>query len=130
MNTSGYCQISINNKQVGLLFGLPAIAQIGEKAVTIDFYTATAIDGQPAQTYSLYGLQHIMYAGYCNNCNADGVPVALTARDFYNFVEECASEPDKAALVLKPVIECFENSRYVKPLVSVDPSPNKSKKKS
>lgn len=127
MNTSGFTQINIEDNQVGILFGLPAIAQIGEKETTTQFYQAIVIDGKPANTYSLYGIAHIMFAGYINWCSAEDKISNLPYRKFYDAVEDAVST-GQIVEIIKPIIECYENSRYVKPVVDAAIEKNAKKK--
>jgi hypothetical protein len=122
MNTSGYTTILLEGQQVGLKFGLRALQQLAEKEKKVPFYQDN--------TYSDLGIAHIMYAGYCNNQYIKDADITIPFESFYNIVEDCFSDTDKVLEILKPVIECFENSKYVAPLKQVIEEAQPSKKKS
>lgn len=117
---SGYTTILINGQTVGLKFGLPALKQLGEFEKKVPFY-----DGN---NYSDLGMAHIIYAGYCNNQFIKTQDVTYQFEDFYNVVEECLNDAEQAVSVLRPIIECFEQSRYVAP-VAAKPGEDEGKKK-
>lgn len=120
---SGYTTIEIDGAKVGLKFGLPALRQLGEKDKTVPLYD----NGN----YSDLGIAHIIYAGYCNNQYIKDESPSIPFGKFYEFVEDCISDVEKAVSLIRPVIECFEQSKYVAPLaVKPGKEEDEAKKKS
>ena len=121
MNTSGYTTIDINGQKVGLKFGLPAIRQIGEYQAKVPFYEG--------KQYSDIGIAHIIFAGYCCNQLMKMADQELTFEQVYEYVEERIANIDSVTTDLKPVVECFENSKFLKPFAEAEAKPEDTKKK-
>lgn len=98
--------LKIKNKEVGILFGMPAIQRITQKIQLTEFTDNISL--------GISQIRDILYAGYLNYCLAEDLRPELTARDFYDYIEENATNEVEFAQV-NEAIKVFNHSKYIKP---------------
>src|SRR6266550_253972 len=106
---NGLAKITIDDRDVVLKFGLPAIRRIMEKMVQ---YKLSDIDGEE-ETYNDLGLAHILFAGYLNGCMMKDELPTLEFEAFYTLLEEASYDKAKEKQVID-AIASFEESKIVK----------------
>jgi hypothetical protein len=119
---TGKITITIQDKQVGLYFGMPAnrmffsrlVEQYGEDAEVVINETDIAF---------------LAWCGYQNQCLISDAPAALTKGNFIEWVDEMMlSEEDKK--ILESVSSCYSESRFTKQYIeNVNNEVDKIKKK-
>lgn len=107
MNTSGLCSILMNGDDVTLLFAMPACeyfqAKIIEGSIIVDDEGNTVGDSS---------LAFLLYAGYWNNCIANGKPPKLKIGDFLQWLEVNVDD-EVVQHQLLTVAEAFRDSQSV-----------------
>lgn len=107
MNTTGLCSVQMNGEDVTLLFAMPACeyfqTKIADGSIMVDDEGATIGNGSVA---------FLIYAGYWNNCIANGRAPKLKIGDFLEWVDSVIDdEPTQSQLLT--VAETFRDSQSV-----------------
>lgn len=110
----GECTLSINNKEVGCLFGVNFFRIIEDEGLKL-----TGVAGDPMDGV------YTVWAGIKNNCQLTGTDCDVTIKDVYLLMNNNFQEFEKA-------MRCLESSRVMgKPIIEVaDDVKKKTKKKS
>ena len=91
-----YISIIINDKSIGLKFGMASFRYIQKK-----IEQGKVFNGEDLNEISI---AHILYSGYYNNCVVKDIDTDLTFENFVDFIENNLKEPsfmDKVAEVIK-----------------------------
>lgn len=105
---NGYIAILMDGEKIGIKFGMPAIRQFGKNLKKFELITEGA--------YNELGIAHILYAGYCCNCQIKYEEPEIKFEKFYEFAEEALKNEERLG-VIKDVVKCFEESQYVQEVV-------------
>lgn len=105
---NGYISVLMDGEKIGIKFGMPAIRQFGTNLKKFELITEGA--------YNELGIAHILYAGYCCNCQVKYEVPEIKFEKFYEFAEQALSNEERLQ-VIKDVIKCFEESQYVQAVV-------------
>lgn len=107
MNTSGLCSILMNGEDVTLLFAMPACEyfqkKITEGSIMVDDEGNTVGDSS---------LAFLLYAGYWNNCIANGKAPKLKIADFLEWIEVSVDD-EQVQQQLLTMAETFRDSQSV-----------------
>lgn len=101
---NGIAAITIQDQEVLLKFGLPAVRRIIERTAKGDLIS----DG----IYNELGIAHILYAGYKNGCMLEDKPEQFEFQDFYNLVEDYTLGEDEKGQIMKAVT-AFAESKFI-----------------
>jgi len=101
---NGYCSVTINGKDVGLKFGMPANRMFFEKM-------ALKPEILSGDTVNEVGICHLIYAGYVNNCLVKDIEPELTFGFFMEWVEEALVDEGVKGK-LQEVSNCYSESKF------------------
>jgi len=104
---SGYIQIQVGDKLVGLKFAFPAIQWFTEASKdNIDVYFI-------GNDFSNEGFAELVFCAYKNNCLIKKVQPELAYENFYNWVEE-NRETAEGKIKIVEVMQCYTDSSILK----------------
>lgn len=98
-----YTTINIENKEVGLKFGMYAARYLSSKLTNGFCFEGESI--------TEIGIAYVLYAGYLNNCAIKDIKPELTFERVVDFVEECSKDADKVA-TLTDVIKVWTDVQF------------------
>jgi|ERR1700748_807948 len=104
---NGLAVITINEEQVTLKFGLPALRHVLDAGTRYNIM----ID---ENHFNNLGLSHVLYGGYINDCMRKDVIAKREFSEFYDYVEDL---PNEKIAELQSAIVAFGESRSVQDLV-------------
>jgi hypothetical protein len=107
MNTSGLCAILMNGEDVTLLFAMPACEYFQKKIIE----GSIMVDDE-GNTVGDSSLAFLLYAGYWNNCIANGRAPKLKIGDFLEWIEVNVDD-EQVQQQLLTVAEAFRDSQSV-----------------
>ena len=117
-----YTTITINDKKVGLKFGMASFRYLSDKFV----------DGISFENGELneIGVAHLVYSGYYNNCLVKGVLPEMTFENLVDYVESNIMK-NEFLEELKEIIKVWGESDMIKSNVAASEEvDDKAKKKS
>lgn len=94
---NGYCEVNINNKKVGVLFGVRLFEICKEEKLD------KVIVEKPKSSEAMI---NVVYAAIKNNCDFEAVDMELTRKDIYIWANE---EPEE----FEKVLICFSKSKMI-----------------
>lgn len=97
-----YTTINIENKEIGLKFGMYSARYLSNKLTNGYCFEGESI--------TEIGIAHVLYAGYLNNCAIKDIQPELTFERVVDFVEECSKDANKIA-TLTSVIEVWSSTQ-------------------
>lgn len=82
-----YTTITIENKEIGLKFGMYSARYLSDKLTNGFCFIGDEI--------TEIGIAHLIYSGYINNCAVKDEKPDMTFEQVVNFVESSVTDPDK-----------------------------------
>lgn len=100
-----YTTILIDNKKIGLKFGLASFRYLKDKFV----------EGKSFENNELteIGIAHILYSGYYNNCIIKDVELEYSFEYFVDFVESNLNNQD-SLIAMKDIISLWSENDFIK----------------
>lgn len=107
MNTSGLCSIRMNGEDVTLLFAMPACEYFQKKIIE-----GSIMVDDDGNTVGDTSLAFLLYAGYWNNCIANGKAPKLNIGNFLQWIEDNVDD-EAVQQQLLTMAETFRDSQSV-----------------
>jgi hypothetical protein len=116
-----YTRITINQKEVGIKFGMVSDRYLFEKLKSPYCFSG--------EDLTEIGYAHIIFSGYLNNCAHKDIALELTFEDIVDHIETSIKDADKMAAI-SAAIKIWSESQAARNGVEEEPKKKLATKKS